>query len=249
MGDARASKELVIVGTGSGISLLQALGKIFMKQNPDITITVPASIGSGGGIRSVGNDEYVLGRVARDIDENEKQYNLEVIPIAKIPIVFYVNASISIWEISYEQACGIYSGAIRKWEEIGGGQGTIRVIRREDGDSSLSIFMKTLPGFKEITITERSKIIYTDQETVEACKSQKNAIAFGSLADIKYEKGVRALKLDGVDPTEPMYPHLGFLSLIYKQKNYKGNVKKFIEFTLSDDAKHAIFTAGGLPVK
>lgn len=113
---ANASETLVIVGTGSGISILK-------------------SIGSGGGIRAVGNDEYTLGRTARNIDERETSYGLKELPFAKMPIAFFVNNGVSLDNISPETAGKIYAGTIRKWENIGGGTGTIRVIRREAGDS------------------------------------------------------------------------------------------------------------------
>jgi len=242
-----ASEELVIVGTGNGLPILKAVGTAFTKQNPEIVITLPKSIGSGGGVKAVGNDEYALGRTSRDILETEAQYGLKQLPIAKMPIVFYVNDGVSISGLTAEQACGIYSGAIRKWEEIGGGKGKIRVIKRETGDSSLIVLQETLPGFKNITLTPRSKTTFTDQETVQECVKQENAIAFGGWVDVKDQKGVRALEIERVHPSNPNYPHVAVLSLVYKEKNYLGNVKKFIDFASSGAANKAVIDAGGLP--
>jgi phosphate transport system substrate-binding protein len=245
---AGAVDELVIVGTGSGVPLLKAVGTAFTARNPGITVTIPESIGSGGGIKAVGNDEYMLGRVAREINDREKTYGLTQVRLAKIPIVFFVNKNVPISGINAEQACGIYNGVIRKWEEICEGEGNIRVIKREDGDSSLMVLQETVSGFKDITLTPRSKTTYTDKENVEECGSIENSIAFGSWSDVKYEKSVRALDLEGKKPSDPGYPYIGFLDLIYKEKNYNGILKKFVEFISSDAAKKAIIEAGGLPV-
>jgi phosphate transport system substrate-binding protein len=245
---AGVSGELAIVGTGSGSSILKAIGKAFNKQNPEISITVPKSIGSGGGIKAVGNDEYILGRVARDIKGKEKRYGLKRVPFAKMPIVIYVNNSVPMSDITPEQACRIYDGTTRKWEEISKGKGKIRVIRREDGDSSLLILLRSLPGFKDITLTPRSKTTFSDPSTLAVCTSEKNSIAFGTWSDVNKATGVRALKLGRMHPTDPKYPCTGILSLIYKEKNYTGNLKKYIEFISSPAAKKAIAEAGGLPV-
>ena len=35
------AEEINIVGTGAGVSLLEALGKAFTKTNPNITVSVP----------------------------------------------------------------------------------------------------------------------------------------------------------------------------------------------------------------
>ena len=243
------SEELVIVGTGAGIPVLKAVGKAFTEQNPQIMVTVPKSIGTGGGIKAVGIGDYSLGRVARDISDKEKKYGLTQCPLAKLPIVFYVNPSVSLVGITPEQACSIYSGTTRTWEALGGKNKTIRVIRREPGDSSLIVLLNTLPGFKAIAQTRVSKVTYTDQETIESCLHQEGSIAYGTLSDAKDTPGIRVLKIDDLSPFDPKYPYFGPLDLVYKKKNYNGSLKKFIEFISSDAAKKAIVDAGGLVVK
>jgi len=242
-----ASEELVIVGTGSGMPLLKAIGQAFSEQYPEIAVIVPDSIGSGGGIKAVGEDRYKLGRVARNIEEKEKKYGLIQMPLAKIPIVFYVNAGVTLTEITSTQACRIYDGTFRKWKEIGGVGGKIRVIKREIGDSSLLVLEEKLPGFKDIKLTLRSKTTYTDQETVLECIKQEGAIAFGCWVDVKNVRDVHVLRLDGMHPGYPEYPYVGMLDLVYKQENYTGALKKFVGFISSDAAKRAIFNSGGIP--
>jgi phosphate transport system substrate-binding protein len=246
---AIASEELVIVGTGSGMPLLQAVGQAFNKQHPEISVSVPDSIGSGGGIKAVGEDRYKLGRIARNIQEKEKKYGLIQVPLAKTPIVFYVNAGVTIKEITSEQACRIYDGTLRRWEEIGGMGGKIRVIIREIGDSSLLVLNEKLPGFRDIELTPRSKTTYSDQETVLECIKQDGAIAFGCWVDIKDVKDLHVIAVDGMHPDDPSYPYTGILDLAYKQKHYNGALKKFVEFISSDVARKAIVKSGGIPAK
>lgn len=241
------SEELVIVGTGAGMPVLEGIGKAFTRENPGMNIVVPKSIGSGGAIKAVGTDAYIAGRVARDISGNEKKYDLIQYALAKLPIVFYVNDSVSLTNINPEQVCSIYSGSIRWWEDLGGGKGLIRVIRREEGDSSLKVLLKTISGFKEITQTQVSKVTYTDQETIDACVHQENSIAYGTLSDVKDIGGIHVLSIGDIAPSNPDYPHFGPLALVYKKKNFTGTLRKFVEFISSDSAKKAIFEAGALP--
>jgi phosphate transport system substrate-binding protein len=246
---AIASEELVIVGTGSGMPLLKAVGKAFNKQYPEISVIVPASIGSGGGIKAVGEDRYKLGRIARNIQEKEKNYGLIQIPFAKTPIVFYVNAGVTLTEITSKQACRIYDGTFRRWEEIGGVGGKIRVIVREIGDSSLLVLNEKLPGFRDIELTPRSKTTYSDQETILECIKQEGAIAFGCWVDIKDVRELHVIKVDGMHPENPRYPYTGILDLVYKHKYYNGALKQFVEFISSDAARKAIIKSGGIPAK
>lgn len=244
------AEKLTIVGTGSGMVLLRSVGHAFTLENPDITIVVPDSIGSGGGIRAVGNGEYLLGRVARDIKDKEKKYDLIQVPFAKMPIVFFVNRSVPLSNISPDRACRIYEGSLRKWQDVfEAGKGKIRVIRREDGDSSLSVLKKCLFCFENIILTSRSKMTFTDPETIKEGENQKNSIGFAAWPDVKGKKGIHALSLNGIAPNDPAYPCTGILSFVYKEKNYKGSLKKFIDFFSTSSGKKAILDAGSLPVE
>ena len=246
---AASSENLVIVGTGSGTAILKALSKAFTDKHPGKTVEIPPSIGSGGGIKAVGNDESIAGRVARELNKNEERYNLKYVLIADTPIVFYVNDSVSMTNITPEQACSIFNGSIRNWEEIGGGNGKIRVIKREEGDSSLLILNDSLPGFKDITLTLRSKTTFTDDETLKECAYYENSITFGAFCDVKFYKGIHELTLSGVHPEDAKYPCKGPLALVYKEKKFNGILKEFTEFIFSVDGKNIIKEAGGIPVE
>lgn len=76
------------------------VGSAFSGNNPGITVIVPPSIGSGGGIKAVGTGRNVLARVARKIRNSEKTYKLMYVPVAKIPIVFFANKAAGVRDIS-----------------------------------------------------------------------------------------------------------------------------------------------------
>ena len=240
------AEEIVIVGTGSGTVILEAIGEAFHQQNPEVTIAVPESIGSGGGIKSVGRDEYLLGRVARGIKDSEKAYGLTYVPYAKIPIVFFVNKEVTVKELSIQQLLDIYSGKITNWNEVGGSDMKIRVIVREEGDSSLDVLNTSFPGFNDITVTPKSKMTFSDPETEEAVLKITGAIAYGSYPNI-IEKDMSALTINGKTATESDYPYVGVLGFVYKEMNSTGNIKEFVEFATSEAAHDAIKAVGGIP--
>ncbi len=241
-----SAEEITIVGTGSSTAILKAIGEAFSHDNPGITIHVPESIGSGGGIKAVGKDKYVLGRVAREIKENEKPYGLTLVPVAKIPIVFFVNTSVSVQNLSIQQVLDIYSGKITNWKEVGGADAKIRVVRREDGDSSLEVLEKSFPGFEDITVTSKSKMTFNDHETIRTIEETTGAIAYGTYANASHAS-VNILEIDGKNATAPDYLYVGMLALIFKEKNYSGQIKTFVEFAASEAASEAIQETGGTP--
>ena len=240
------AETITIVGTGSGSAILKAVGDVFSRENPGILVDVPKSIGSGGGIKAVGTEKNLIGRVARGIKEKENHYGLDYIPFVKMPIAFMVNKSVGIRELTPQQICDIYSGKVTDWADVGGKSGKIKVIRREDGDSSLGVLLKTFPGFADITLTAKSKTTYSDPKTCRFVESKADTIAFGTYANAK-RHDVIVLDIAGKNPAGSDYPYIGTLAFVVKKKYKTGTVKKFVEFATSRDVHDAIKTTGGLP--
>ena len=245
-GTAVAGGKMDIVGTGDGMNVLRNLSAAFSKAEPSVTIGVPDSIGSGGGVKAVGKDKFKLGRIARPIKDKEKHYGLDYQPFARVPVVFYVNKSVGVKDISADQVAAIYSGKITNWSEVGGKNARIRVVRREDGDSSLSVLSKTFPGFKDLVMTKRAKTAVSTPESFQTVEAKAGAIGFGPYSDA-VAANVNILKIDGVDPTDPAYPSATTLALIYKAKNRSGDVAKFLDFTRSATGRAAIEASNAVP--
>ena len=243
---AAAAEEIAIVGTGDGMSILKSLGAAFQADNPDVVISVPASIGSGGGVKAVGGDKFALGRVAREIKDKEKHYGLSYRPFAKIPVVFFVNESVGVRNLSAQQIADIYSGKITNWSDVGGNNAKIRVVRREEGDSSLSVLQKTFPGFKDIVFTPRAKEALSTSENFAVVEQKAGAIGFGPYSGA-VNSNVNILMVDGKSATDADYPSFGVVALIFKDKSNKGNVAKFIAFATSTAAHDVIKGASGTP--
>jgi phosphate transport system substrate-binding protein len=239
------AEEIQIVGTGAGTEIIDDLGKVFSKGNPGVTIAVPKSIGSGGGIKAVGTDAAQLGRVGRGIKDNEKSYGLTYLPVAKLPIVIMTHKGVGVKNLTPQQICDIFSGKVTNWKEVGGKEAAIRVVRREDGDSSLEVLQKTLPGFKSVAITTKSKTTLSDPETIELVAKTAGTVSFGTYANTK-GSDVATVTIGGKSAASADYPYVGDLALVFKEKNKAGNIAKFLEFITSSAAHDTIKGAGGL---
>ena len=65
-----------LCGTGDSQELLRTLGAAFEKANPGVSIVVPDSVGSDGGIKAAAAGECDFGRVARPLTDQEKELKL-----------------------------------------------------------------------------------------------------------------------------------------------------------------------------
>ncbi len=241
-----SAEEITIVGTGDGVVILKAIGSAFTRANPGVEIDVPESIGSSGGIKAVGNDQFALGRVARKIKEREKQYGLTYLPFARVPTVFFVNREVPVRNLTTDQVNAIYSGAITNWRDVGGSDAGIRVVRREEGDSSLNNLRASFPGFADIQILARSKIATLTDENFAIVANTSRTIGFGPYPGA-VAADVHVLSINGHHPTDDGYPSHGVIAVVFKEVNRTGMVGKFIDFLSSPEAQAAIRRANALP--
>ncbi|WP_460081961.1 PstS family phosphate ABC transporter substrate-binding protein [Roseibium sp. LAB1] len=244
---APAQSQLKVVGTGDGLEMLQEIGAGFVKSNPDINLDIPPSIGSGGGIAAVSSGTERLGRVARPLKDSEVENGLVYLPIAKIPSAIFTHPSTGIKELTSDELVKLYSGDITNWSELGGADLRVRLVRREDADSTLQVLQATMPGWTDLQFSPRSKTALTTQEAISSAREVEGAIAFGPYSK-SLEEGLSVLKIDGHHPTEDGYPSSGTLALIYKEGTLDEEMKAFIDFAQSGQAHTLISNYGGVPV-
>jgi len=240
------AEELPVVGTGDGFEMLQAVAARFRQIEPSIDVRIPPSIGSGGGIAAVGSGAARLARVARPLSEAERARGLVYVPVAKIPSAFFVHPSAGLSRLDTAQLAAIYSGKIVNWKDVGGADLRIRVVRREDADSTLMTLRANMPGWKTIEITERSKTAVSTQEAVESVRLTEGAIGFGPYSKI-LDIGTKVLEIDGHHPSQQGYPSNGELAYVYRSDGVSEELTKFIAFSKAGEAADIIRSFGALP--
>jgi phosphate transport system substrate-binding protein len=239
--------ELPVVGTGDGIEVLRVVGAAYSADNPQTTVLVPPSIHSSGGVAAVGSDKEVLGRIARPLSESEKAAGLIAVPVFRLPAALYVNRSAGITGLTAEQLSDIYAGTVTNWRQVGGPDLRIKVVRREDVDSTLNVLRNTMPGWKNLVITEKSKTATTTQDSFETVRTVDGAIGFGPYSK-ELENDLVVLKIDGRYPTNLDYPSAVTLSIIYKEATITPEAKKFVEYFKTDKAKALLSGVGTVPI-
>jgi phosphate transport system substrate-binding protein len=238
---AFAAEELPVVGTGDGIPVFKAVGDAFSADNPGTKVMVPPSIHSSGGIRAVILGQAVLGRIARDLKPEEKEHGLVATP------VFHVHPSTGVTSLSADEVTRIYAGEIVNWREVGGKDLRIRVVIREEVDSTLGVFRQTLAGWKDLRFLERSKLATTTQEAIDTVQTVEGAIGFGPYS-LDLEKRVAVLALDGYKPTSPEYPSAVTLSLIHREATMSAPAAAFLDYMFTEKAQELVRRNGAIPV-
>jgi len=241
------SDEVAIVGTGDGIDILRELASSYNAAGPADRFTVPPSVGSGGGIAAVGSGAAVLGRIARSLTEAEASRGIVPTPIARMPSAFFVHPSAGVAALTSEQLRKIYAGELTNWRDVGGADQRIRVVRREEADSTLVVLRGSMPGWRDLEITERSKMATSTQEAVETVRTVEGAIGFGPFTHT-LEETVAILRIDGAYPTDAAYPSSAALALIHLSQTVTPGAQDFLRFAQSPTARSIIARFGAVPM-
>jgi phosphate transport system substrate-binding protein len=195
----------------------------------------------------VNSDKEVLARVARPLSDSEKDAGLVATPVFRLPSAFFVHRGAGISGLTSAQLAAIYAGKITNWKDVGGPDMRIRVVRREEQDSTLLVLRQSMPGWKELALTDKSKTAVTTQECMNTVKDVEGAIGFGPFTRA-LEGELTVLKIDGRYPTDRDYPSAVTVAFVHKAATVTPDAKTFISYAKAAKAKSVLTGMGAVPV-
>lgn len=244
---------LVFAGSGSNLPLTRLLADAFARVRPEISIDVPASIGSTGAIRAAADGAIAVGLISRPLKDQEKGSGLTVLPYARTAVVIGVHPAVPDDGISFEDLVQIYKGTKSRWKD---GREII-VLTREAGDSSIEVLERDIPGFKQAYAESRSvkrwATLLTDQEMNRVLARTPYAIGLSDMGAITSERlPIKVLRIDGVLPTPEnvlsgRYPLVKSLAFAFLKDKLPAGAKAFLDFVRSKDGEKILRANGYLP--
>jgi phosphate transport system substrate-binding protein len=206
-----AEKTEVIAGAGPSTKIVKEYVKILAvdPRAKDYALRVPEeSVKHQGGIENA--DSFIFGRTGRVLNDKERAAGYAEILLAKMPIVFVAGSKAGVRTLTTDQVCGIYTGKVANWKEVGGNDERIVLINREPTEAMLQQLKKDLPCLTHAV--ETKFVLKNDDHLVEMLKTMEMgqaAIGFGAAAN--FPETIR-LKVEGLDSAER-------LGLVYKAAN------------------------------
>ena len=245
-------------GATSFQPLVEKAANDFQDANPDVSIAISAG-GSGQGLSQVAEGSVQIGRsdvYAESKLEASQCENLVDNQICIVGMGPIVNADVDVDDISLEQLKGIFMGEITDWSDLGGTAGTIQVIQREAGSGTRATFEDavlqgdTAPdSFRPVAEVDSSGTVV---EQVAQTPGSISYVAFNYMES----DGVKALTVDGVEPTQANVESGDFVIWAYEHMYTRSDedestaavTQAFIEYMLSDDFAATVVEEGFIPM-
>jgi len=231
------SVGIIIAGSTSVQPFAEALAEEYMRLNPGFVIDVQGG-GSSAGIMSAKTNTADIGMSSRSLKDDETK--LWSVEIARDGLAVIVHPSNPIHNLTLKEVRYIYSGVIHNWNQLGGVNKEIHVITREEGSGTRSAFEGLV--MNKIDINPRS-IVQDSNGTVRQLVGD-DAYAIGYLSLGLLNDRVKAVELNGVKASRENVINgtynLSRPFLFITNSQPTGDVKKFIDFVLSEEGKRTL---------
>lgn len=234
-------------GSTSMEKVIGVLGESFEAENSGVTFTYNPT-GSGSGIQAVQEDRCDIGLSSRSLKDEEKSAGLAETVLAYDGIAIVVHPDNPISNLTLAQIADIYTGRITNWSEVGGNDEEIVLIGREAGSG-------TRDGFESITGTENAckyrQELTSTGDVITTVLGNPNAIGYASLASVK--DSVKAISVDGVNPTEETVKdgsyavQRPFVLVTKTDTKLSETAQKFFDYATNGEANEIITSAGVVP--
>ena len=244
----KEEKSVSTDGSTSMQKVMLALGEAFMENNSGTNFTYNGT-GSGSGIKAVKDCTCDIGLSSRYLKDSEKAEGLKETILAIDGIAIIVHPGNAVADLTVEQISAIFKGEITNWSEVGGNDGEIVLIGREENSG-------TRDGFESITDTEGAckyrQELTSNGAVLAAVAENPNAIGYVSLSSVK--NTVKAISVNGVAPSEATIKdgsyavQRPFVLVTKKGVALSETAQAFFNFATSSAANEIISAAGVVPV-
>ena len=228
--------RLVLTGSSTVAPLAAEIGRRFEQLHPGVRVDVQAG-GSARGLADARTGLADIGMVSRALHEEEHDLTPYLVALDGLAIIVHRDNPVA--ALSSEQIRRIYRGQVRDWAQVGGAPGTIVVVSKAQGRSTLEIFLQHF-GLAAEQI--RADVVIGDnQQGIKTVAGAPGAIGYVSIgaADSAIAEGtpLRMVALDGVQPSvqgvaDGSYPVLRELNLVTRGPA-RGLAARFIDFATS----------------
>ena len=240
----RNNSAVILAGSTSVQPYAEVLAEEYALLYPESAIDVQGG-GSSAGLAAAESGTADIGMSSRELNEQEKL--LWSVEIAKDGLAVIVNPGNPVSDLRIEQVRDIYAGVIYNWSDLGGENANIHIITREEGSGTRSAFESLVMDQSEIT--PKAIVQGSNGAVRQLVSSDPNSIGFISLGLVV--KTVKALRLDGVTATAENIKNGSyslFRPFLFVTKSPPtGDVKQFVDFTLSAEGQRHLIIEGLIP--
>lgn len=240
--------SITFAGSTTVQPLAAKIGQAFNAHHPEVTLDIAAG-GSTVGIAAIHDGTVDIGMASREL-KPEEAAGITVHQIAVDVLAVVVNAANPMENLTSAQLQDIYLGRITNWQEVGGSDAPIVVVIRETSSGTRGAFDEIVLDKAEPT-SPNLQIAITAGDMAALVVKEPHAIGYVGFGHI--ETGMKALSIDGINPTEENVRNdryrLTRPLLLLTGPLTQPIAQTYIDFALSSEGQSIVVEHGWVPIQ
>lgn len=242
-----SGRPVSLLGSTSIQPFAEVLAERYARIRPGHFVEVQGG-GSTAGLQAAERGLADIGMCSRSLTQAEALIFTPIL-IARDGLAIVVHRENAVAQLSSEQLRAIFAGRVTNWKDVGGQDGPIWPITREEGSGTRESFTRLVMADERIS---RRALTQESNGAVKALvKGYPAAIAYMSLGLVGKE--LKAISVDGVLPTSENVLagryHLVRPLLFVTKGDSTAAAQAFVDFVLSPEGQGLLATEGLVPAR
>jgi phosphate transport system substrate-binding protein len=252
---APTAEKIVVDGSTGVMPLVAALAKAYQERYPAAGVEMGQGLGTTARLQALdeGNINIALASHGLVVEELTRR-GMAVYEIAKVPVVFGVNASVPVTNITDAQICDVYAGRITNWKELGGPDIAIAPRTRPDSEVDAEVVRGKIACLKDLKMPDGVRVMPRSGDMAKELATTVGAVGMTTTPVVEQSRGqIRALSRNGVVPDAENVARKTYTltrdSFLVTKATPPPAVSQFVEFVRSSAGAAVIVANGAVPVK
>lgn len=237
--------RLRIVAAPSARPLVERLTAEYGKRHPGVSLEL-SEAGPEAALEAVSSRQADLALLEREPTEAEMRspedahLQFRAWPVAGDGVAVVVHAANPVRGLTTAQLQGVFEGAVRRWEDVGGNDAPVRLVSREpDAPARIAFEQGILQGHP---LAGTAVVMPGDAAVAGYVAAHPDAIGYLSMAWV--QGGIRAIAVDGTLPSPAAVAdgsyRLSHPLVFVTRTGVGGEARRLIDYAHSREGRHTI---------
>lgn len=250
-----AAGSILVDGSNGVMPLVAALIEAYREREPAVTVEMGKGLGTRARLEALAAGKIDIALASHGVDAEElNRQGMAVHEIAKVAVVFAVNASVPVTGLTERQICDVYAGRITNWKELGGPDLAIAPRARPDTEVDAEVVRAKIGCLEDLKMAEAVKLMPATGDMARELASTAGAIGMTTMTVVEQSRDrIRPLSLGGITPRAENVKNQRYAltrdSFLITKATPSPAVARFLEFIRSPAGAEVLAANGAVPVQ